>query len=1158
MTRNFIVCLLFLSISTITAQKQQFSRAIIGFYNFENLFDTINDPVLRDDEFTPEGSRLYTSEIYREKLNNLGKVVADIGRAQNPDGLAILGIAEIENRSVLEDFVDLAVFRGRDYKIIHFDSPDKRGIDVALIYQPRYFEPLSYEAIPYRPQRSNGDRVYTRDILYVSGLLHGDLIHVFVNHWPSRSGGEAVSAPLRNGAADLVQQHIDEILDKDPSAKILVMGDFNDDPNSASVRKHIRGVSRPDEISTNELYNPMIHMLKRGQGTLAWRDSWNIFDQILLSKGWFDAEGYQYEKAGIYKKLFMTQKKGRYKGYPFRTYGGSVYQGGYSDHFPVYVSLTSTDPGLLSEDRDIRTFDVSELVDQDNDDQDISSILTASRDQFINFASFTWSSTRFRIRGYDAENSTIAINGIEVNNVDDGRVFWNAWGGLNDVLRNREVTVGMAEHSYGLGGVGGLTNIDTRAANHRKQTRISYANSNRSYRHRLMATYSTGLQPNGWALSVSASRRMAQEGYVQGTPYDAYAYFVSLGRKLNDRHSLNLTTWGSKLDRGRGGPGATLEEYDLVGDNYYNPNWGWQAGKKRNSRLSKTFVPTAILNHDWSINHRGAELNTSLYYHIEQNGRTRIDWANARNPAANYYQKLPSFQTNDFIRDRMELIIRSNPDLLQVDWRTLYDANAIHNVTIQNANNSGMPFTGKQAQYIVENQRQDSRQLAAATELNLPVTDRYTIKARVDYTASKMDNYRLIDDLLGADFFLDIDNFVENKALAQTDLDNPNRLVLEGERYGYNYEIDYKSLNLSLQNVWILPRFDLHFGAQIGKKSYQRNGKYRNGLHPEDSKGLSELSSFNTFSAKAGITYKISGRQYIYANTMALSRAPFIRYAYAAPRVWNQLVPDLTNEKIYGAEIGYIFSAPGLKAKLVGYITDFKDGMNNTFFFDDTQATGGQDFINLVDQNVDKRHLGIESALELKVSPTLSVTAGAALGEYKYTSRIQSYVVNDDLQTLPETPLTVYSKNFYVAGTPQTALALGLNYRSPKYWFLNLTGSFYDDLYLDFSRIRRTQEFFDVLQIIETDPLLDYIVNQTKAPSSFSLDIFGGKSFRFGNKFVFFNVGINNILNDQNRITGGYEQSRWRVNDTTGQPIFGNRYFYGYGRNYFAQVALRM
>lgn len=325
----------------VSAQKSKnYEIVSVGFYNFENLFDTINDPAIRDDEFTPEGSNRYNSEKYQTKLDHLSKVVSELGSEHCVDGVALLGISEIENRSVLEDFVKQKAIRKRNYQIVHYDSPDRRGIDVALLYNPKYFVYESSKTYPIHFIEEQ-DTSFTRDILHVYGQLNGEPTHILVNHWPSRSGGEKRSLPRRIKAARQCKMVYDSLRAVDPLVKVLVMGDLNDDPVSPSIKDHLRATGKLKSVQEYEMYNPMWQPFRKGLGSNAWRDSWSLFDQIILSYGYTqcDEPGHCFYKSKIYNPRYLRQAGGQYAGYPFRTYAGGQFMGGYSDHFPVFVYL---------------------------------------------------------------------------------------------------------------------------------------------------------------------------------------------------------------------------------------------------------------------------------------------------------------------------------------------------------------------------------------------------------------------------------------------------------------------------------------------------------------------------------------------------------------------------------------------------------------------------------------------------------------------------------------------------------------------------------------------------------------------------------------------------------------------------------------------------
>lgn len=340
--KTSLLLLIILSIGIFCdAQKQQYKSAIVAFYNLENFYDTVNNPTINDEEFLPKGAKNYNSKIYNTKVEHLATVISQIGIDINPDGIAIIGVAEIENDTVLNDLIHHPLLKDHNYSIVHYDSRDIRGVDVALLYNPKYFKIISSKKLFVHLPEGAKSSFFTRDVLWVKGILNGDTIHVFVNHWPSRVGGEQRSAPGRAAAAQIDKNFIDSIEVHQLNAKIIVMGDLNDDPISPSVTKVLGAKGNISDVKPGELYNPWINMYKKGIGTLAYQDAWGLFDQIMISYSWLDKNqpGYFFYQQHIFNKEFMVENIGKYKGYPMRTWDGNTYRGGYSDHFPTYIIL---------------------------------------------------------------------------------------------------------------------------------------------------------------------------------------------------------------------------------------------------------------------------------------------------------------------------------------------------------------------------------------------------------------------------------------------------------------------------------------------------------------------------------------------------------------------------------------------------------------------------------------------------------------------------------------------------------------------------------------------------------------------------------------------------------------------------------------------------
>ncbi len=329
------VCLCF----HLSAQKQPYKIAIGAFYNLENFYDTVDNPMVNDNDFLPTGPKNYNSKIYWDKVSHLATVLSQIGTDINPDGPAFIGVAEIENDTVLNDLVHHTILANRNYKIVHYDSRDIRGVDVAFLYNPKYFTVLNSKKLFVRLPIGAKEAIFTRDILWVKGILDGDTVHVLVNHWPSRVGGEERSMPGRFAAAQVDKNMIDSINYYQPNAKIIVMGDLNDDPVSPSLTQVLKAKGKIEEVKKDDLYNPWVALYKKGIGTLAYNDAWGLFDQIIINYNWIpkDQPGYFFYQQHIFNKEYLVENSGRYKGYPMRTWDGNTYRGGYSDHFPTYL-----------------------------------------------------------------------------------------------------------------------------------------------------------------------------------------------------------------------------------------------------------------------------------------------------------------------------------------------------------------------------------------------------------------------------------------------------------------------------------------------------------------------------------------------------------------------------------------------------------------------------------------------------------------------------------------------------------------------------------------------------------------------------------------------------------------------------------------------------
>ncbi len=814
---------------------------------------------------------------------------------------------------------------------------------------------------------------------------------------------------------------------------------------------------------------------------------------------------------------------------------------------------------------ELGTITLEDLEAQEGSAQEVSGLLTASRDIFVSAAAYTFGPARFRIRGYDSENTTIYLNGVPVNRLENGRPYWSAWGGLNDVTRNRRTQVGLAPMDFSFHGIGGATSIDTRALSQRKQLRVSYSSSNRSYRNRAMITWSSGPLKNGWGVSLSGSRRWAREGYVPGTFYDAWSYFMSIDKKFGESQRLNLTVLGAPIRRGRS-TAAIAELYELTGSNYYNSYWGYQNGKKRNSRVSTIHQPIVVLRHDWKIGENGL-LTTALSAQAGRNGSTALDWYDARDPRPNYYRYLPSFLDEGIMRDLVAQAWQTNERVQQLDWDAMYRVNYESYDEVENANGTGETVSGRRSKYIVEERRYDSKELNFQSLLQLPVGKHLDFSSAVGYRVYQGDNYKLVDDLLGGEFYVDINRFAErdfpdNPDAAQNDINTPNRILGEGDRFGYDYDPNIHKAYGWVQTVYHLPRIDFSLGLEASHTRFWREGDMRNGLFPDHSFGKSEVQSFFNYGIKGGVLLKIDNRNYLSSYGAYLTRAPFFRNAYLSPRTRDQLVDGLQSEEITSGELSFIHRSPKVKFRATGFYAKFRNGIRVMSFFNDEEIAGetGDEtislgFVNFALTNIGKRHMGAELAIEWHPTSFLEIDAVAAIGQYIYDTRPTATIVTDNNPSVFVRNRTIYMENYYLPGMPQSAYTLGLRYNSRKYWFATFNLNYFEGVWLDVNPNRRTAEAIGNLR--PQSDAWNAILAQDRGAPAMTLDFFGGKSFKFGNYFLYINLGVSNILDNQDFITGGYEQLRFDF-ETQDPQRFPNRYYYYYGRTYFLNLSFRL
>lgn len=869
--------------------------------------------------------------------------------------------------------------------------------------------------------------------------------------------------------------------------------------------------------------------------------------------------------------------------------------GGYaSQTFAIEIKKGETlDLGVVVLEEDITseqqlsliTITENDLGDDNSGSESTSGLLQASRDAYQQAAAFNWGQARYRIRGLDNEYGRTMINGISMNKLYDGRPQWSNWGGLNDATRNQEFTMGSNASDYTFGSVLGTQQINTRASFYRPGSRISFSGTNTNYSWRTMGTHASGMNKNGWAFVVSASRRWAQEGYFEGTDYGANSIFASVEKKLGKNHSLNLTSIYAQNSRGKNSPN-TQEVTDIAGIKY-NSYWGWQDGKKRNSRDKDVMEPITMLSHYWKISDK-TNLNTNVAFQKGSVGNSRLDFQGVNNPDPTYYRNLPSYSTSLYNNDPVyvnqndpsaylpgglggiytpNLIAASQANFLtkrQVDWDGMYAANTL-------------PMTGGKSFYILSEDRTDDTQWSANSIINSQLADNIVLNAGVNFKNLKSHNYRSILDLLGGKYFEDINTFGTNYNQTQSDLNNPNRMVGEGDKYSYNYDLNATTYDAFTQFKFVFKKIDFYLAQSFARSEYQRDGLFKNGYYVNNSFGKSEKMIFDNFGFKGGLTYKLTGKHMFAFNGLYMSKAPTMKNTFANVRINNNIVDNIKSETVSSADASYILRTPKFKGRLTGYYSNIKNATETSFYFADgvsiddgnpDTVDAASNFVAETVTNIEKENMGVELGMEYQITSTIKATVAAAYGQYIYKNN-PNVSLNIDSQASATNPYPVASfgeahlKNLRQPGMPQQAASFGLEYRDPHFWWVGANINYLASNYIDVAPIMRTDHFFlDANGNVypeATQERARQLLKQEKFDDFALLNMTGGKSWKFGKQTVGFFASVNNIL-DVTYKTGGYEQARnatyrdLNQDVSSGTPAFAPKYFYGYGRTYFVNL----
>ena len=848
--------------------------------------------------------------------------------------------------------------------------------------------------------------------------------------------------------------------------------------------------------------------------------------------------------------------------------------------------------------------DVDNLVEFDMDDTgygDSPTVLFGQNDVFNNMAGYNFSSVRYRVRGYSSESQDVYLAGVKMNDAITGYSPFSLWSGLNEATRTKYTVNGAEISDYGIGGYNGLTNIPVNALSVRKGWRGSVLTNSQLYRLRLMMTYASGPRDDGWSYAFNVSARLGGNDWVKGVYYRSFAYYAAVEKQFNDAHKLGLVFMGTPGQRGAANA-STQEVYDLMGDNMYNSNWGYQNGKVRNARVRKTHEPIAILKYDFTP---GPKFNAAatVLYRFGKNGYTALDWYDAQDPRPDYYRNLPSyFYMEDDDYNRMngmkaawaEEVWRNDlPQYAHINWDRLY---AVNKLNVEDGE--------RRSKYALQERRVDQQDLNFAFNFKWRPSRIFTLTGGADAKVNRTEYYQKMDDLLGGEYFYNMDSFAERDYAAfpymtQNDLDywmknGSAQKIRVGDKYGYDYYANVRKWNGWLSGKLNVGNFEMAVGGRVGQTAFWRQGLNRKGLFPgvDDngkpividgrevttydengdpitSYGKSKVARFLTYAGKVNLNYVLPGGHRFYANAGYFNDAPTFSQSFMSPRTRNQLAPELTTVKTLTGDINYQVSSNGYNFRITGYYTDIMDQAKVMSFYDDGQNS----FTNFALTGIDERHVGMEMGFKIPTDiPNLALQGVIGYGEYYYTSNPKMYQTIDNNASIvegtygvvvpywkshPDTDGTIV--RHYVESTPQLAVSLGLAWNW-NYWFVDADIDYFGHSYLSMNPLYRT-DYATAGPDREVTPFeVAYMCEQEKFDPQWLLNFSVGKSWYIQRKYQLgFSLNAKNLLNNTWVKTGGYEQTRI-VKNTVAKEMFyrfDSKYFYMSGFNYMLNIYFR-
>ena len=800
--------------------------------------------------------------------------------------------------------------------------------------------------------------------------------------------------------------------------------------------------------------------------------------------------------------------------------------------------------GEGDKDESAFTFTESQLGEDDDMSQNVT-IVNSNSNIYANEVGYLWSPVRFRYRAFNQKYNDVYINGALMNDAESGQFRYSQVGGLNNQTRSGEYSLPFEANNFSMPSMGGANNYNFRPSAMPIGNKAALSVANRNYTLRGMYSYSSGLNDKGWAVAAALTYRWADRGYVEGTFYNSLSYFLGI-EKVTGNHSISFVTWGNPTERASQGA-STDEMYWIANDRYYNPYWGYQNGKKRNSRVINDFAPTALLTWDWKIND-DMKLTTSLTGKYSMYKSTKLNYNNSDNPQPDYWKVLPSSYFNVWNEDDNSYRTESAWDAWNnaYNWLSLSKVNRQIDFDRLYAANVSASQQGADAMYYIQAKHNNQLDFKLSSTLDMKLDDRQKLVMGMNLGTTKGMHYQTMDDMLGATQFHNINYYALgkydiNSEQVQYDLNNPNAKVGDGDRFGYDYNILVDRADFWTTYSATLSRMHAFVSARVGGTQMQRDGKMRNGLAKDNSYGKSGTARFLDGGGKIGLSFNLGMGNIIQLGAGYELRTPTAYTAFASPEINNDFVANLKNEKVLSAELGYSLNTSWVRANVNAYYSRIKDATEwQCFYFDNANSFS---YVSLT--GVEKEYYGVEYGLKFKITSAFSIQAVGTVSEAKYANDAN---VRYMLSTSGDYGNDIcHLKGVREASTPLLAQSLTLSY-SNKGWFIDLTGNYYDHIYLSPSVYYRYDE------ICEHDNDGNAIVpDQLEGNGGFMLDASIGKLIRLKKGQLSINLTLTNIINNRDICTGGYEQSRDNLTssgNSRGYVFSMNpKKFYAYGTN---------